>query len=119
MSLLICKIHGEKGAMENASKSVCHQMKNNLPIDQKSLAVINVVYMDDAEFLYDENYFFTKNEFEKLNLHNNYKIISGEDENSFHSLIKESLGIECVQCFKEYMNKNNIEFRFYENCPLD
>ncbi len=119
MSLLTCKIHGEKGAMTNASKSVCHRVKNNLPVDQESIVVINVAYMDDAEFLYDENYFFTKDEFEKLNLHNNYKIISDEDEDSFHSLIKESLGIECVQCFKEYMNKNNIEFKFYENLPLD
>ena len=112
MSLLTCEIHGERGAMTNASKSICHRVKSNLPIDQDSLAVINVIYIDDGELLYNENYFFTKDEFEKLNLHNNYKIISDEDENSFHSFINGSLGIECVQCFKEYMNKNNIEFKF-------
>lgn len=114
MGLINCKIHGESGVMSNASIALCENIKNSVSMKDKSIMTINVIYKDnDGEFLFDENYFFTKGEVDELTLKNSYEVQTDNEERSIHNLLKNHLEIECVECFKSYMKDNNIEFKFY------
>jgi len=114
MGLLTCDIHGVTGVMANASKDLCDFIKNKIVIGKVKIKVFNVAYYDGDDFLVDENFFFTENEYNKLNLKKEYKISNSKEENEFSKIIKNKTGVVCVKCFKKYMDLINYNYNFYE-----
>ena len=109
MSLLKCNIHGYSGAMTNASKSICEKVVDSEPIIPDSLSIVNVVYKDDdGSYMFDEKYYLTKDEAEKLLIDNEYEISTESEERALHDKLKPILGLVCVKCFRRYMHEKNI-----------
>ena len=105
MGLFNCKIHGERGALSYASAGIVERIslkERDVPLNIK---VINVVFQDNNEVLFDRKYYFTEEEFNASSFKDSYLVQTEEESETLSALMINKLRPICVQCFNDFMTE--------------
>lgn len=89
--------------MPYVSNAMYGHFKTNAP--SVKVKVVIIVLKIDKDYLVEQKYYFTEEEFNTFRLKDRYTIHTDTEEESLNIIMDGKFHPMCVKCFNEYMTK--------------
>jgi len=106
MGLILCEKHGQTGLINHISKDICEKVINDEPL-QADIKIVLINLFDENEFLCTITNHISSTLVAKHKLLEKYIIHNEKEELALEEHFPKLSGL-CGKCFREYINKYNI-----------